>query len=116
MASGHWTMVSSGHLAYERLLAAPELDFVMAPIDYMGRGMGQGSTSMTVRESIRLKGKRMLQEMDQRTYTSNRKLTDFIELSDPLKNNAKEMKWQDATDSKELSKKFSLASDGVLEK
>ena len=110
---GHWTMVSSGHLAYERLLEAPELDFFMAPIDYIGRGMGQGSTSMTVRESIRLKGKRMLQEMDQRTYTSNQKLSDYIELSDPLKNNAKEVEWQDETDSKELSKKFSLASDGI---
>ena len=110
---GHWTMVSSGHLAYERLLSSPELDFFMAPIDYMGRGMGQGSTSMTVKESIRLKGKRMLQEMDQRTYTSNRKLTDFIELSDPLKNNAEETVWKNTTDSKELVKKFAMASDGV---
>jgi hypothetical protein len=110
---GHWTMVSSGHLAYERLLEAEELDFIMAPIDYMGRGMGKGSTSMTVRESIRTRGKRMLQEMDQRTWTSNRKLADFIELADPLENDAKEVEWRDETDSKELSKKFSLASDGV---
>jgi hypothetical protein len=110
---GHWTMVSSGHLAYERLLESPELDFFMAPIDYMGRGMGQGSTSMTVRESIRLKGKRMLQEMDQRTYTANRKLADFIELPNPFETNAKEVKWQDSTDSKELVKKFSMATDGV---
>jgi hypothetical protein len=107
------TMVSSGHLTYEKLLESPELDFFMAPIGYRGRGMGQGSTSMTVRESIRLRGKRMLQEMDQRTYTSNRKLADFIELADPLKNNAKEVEWQDTTDSKELTQKFSLASDGV---
>jgi hypothetical protein len=110
---GHWSMVSGGHLAYEQLLDSPDLDFLMAPIDYMGRGMGCGSTSMTVRETIRLKGKRMLQEMDQRTYTCNRKLADYCELADPLENNAEEVEWQDATDSKELAKKFSLASDGV---
>ena len=109
----YWTMVSDGHLDYERLLESPDLDFFMSPIDYMGRGMGCGSSSMTVRESIRLKGKRMLQEMDQRTYTSNRQLADYVELSDPLKNNAKEIEWHDPTDSKELSKKFSMASDGV---
>jgi hypothetical protein len=110
---GHWSMVSGGHLSYERLLESPDLDFLMAPIDYMGRGMGRGSTSMTVRETIRLKGKRMLQEMDQRTYTANRKLADFCELADPLKNNAEKVAWKDSTDSKEQAKKFSLASDGV---
>jgi len=110
---GYWTLVSAGHLAYERLFDSAALDFVIAPIDYMGRGMGCGSTSMTVRDTIRLKGKRMLQEMDQRTYTTNRKLADFCELPDPLASSAKDVKWDDASDSKEQAKKFSLASDGV---
>jgi hypothetical protein len=112
-SGGYWTMVSSGHLAYEKLLGSPELDFVMAPVDYMGRGMGRGTTSMTVKETIRLNGKQMLQEMDQRTYTCNRKLNDYCELPDPLQNIAEETEWEDTTDSKEQAKKFSLASDGV---
>lgn len=110
---GQWMLVSSGHLAYERLLDSPDLDFIMAPIDYVGRGMGRGSTSMTVKETIRLKGKRMLQEMDQRTYTSNRKLADYVELPDPLKNKADAVVIKDNTDSKELAEKFSMATDGV---
>lgn len=111
-AFGNWTM-TAGHLAYERLFDSPDLDFIMAPISYCGRGMGRGCTSMTVRESIALKGKRMLQEMDQRTYTSNHKLADFVELPDPLKNIAEEVEWKDATDSKELAKKFSMATNGI---
>ena len=110
---GQWMLVSSGHVAYEKLLDSPDLDFIMAPIDYVGRGMGQGSTSMTVKETIRLKGKRMLQEMDQRTYTSNRKLADYFELPDPLKTKADMVVMNDSTDSKELAKKFSMATDGV---
>ena len=109
---GYWTM-TAGHLAYERLLDSPELDFLMAPISYCGRGIGHGSVSMTVRESISLRGKRMLQEMDQRTYTSNHKLADYIELPDPLKNSAEKVEWTDATDSKELAKKFCMATDGI---
>lgn len=110
---GHWTMVSSGHLAYERLLDSPDLDFIMAPIDYVGRGMGRGSTSMTIHETIYLKGKRMLQEMDQRTYTSNRSLAEHCTLTDPLQHKAEEVKWENPSDSREQTKKFSLASDGV---
>jgi len=110
---GQWTLASSGHLAYERLLDSPDLDFITAPISYEGRGMGQGSTSMTVKESIHIKGKRMLQEMDQRTYTSNRKLADYFQLPDPLKTKAAEVIINDSTDSKELSKKFSMTTDGV---
>ncbi|MFA6567208.1 MAG: hypothetical protein WCS96_03275 [Victivallales bacterium] len=111
--TGQWTLVSSGHVAYERLLDSPDLDFIMAPIDYVGRGMGQGSTSMTVKETIHIKGKRMLQEMDQRTYTANRKLADYCELPDPLKTKADRVVMNDSTDSKELAKKFSMATDGV---
>ena len=110
---GYWTAVSTGHLDYENLLNSPDIDFIMAPVSYSGRGVGRGSTSMTVRESITLRGKRMLQEMDQRTFTSNHRLADFVELPDPLKNNAEKMEWKDSTDSKELSKKFCMATDGI---
>ncbi len=111
-AFGYWTM-TSGHMDYERLLDSPDLDFVMAPISYLGRGMGRGSTSVTVGKTIALKNKRMLQEMDQRTYTSNHKLAEYVELPDPLKHRAEETEWKDATDSRELAKKFVMASDGI---
>ncbi len=110
---GQWMLVSGGHLEYEKLLAVPELDFIMAPVSYVGRGMGHGTTSMTVHESIRINGKRMLQEMDQRTGTGNRRLADYIELPDPSQPAADQQEWSDHTDSRELAKKFVMAADGV---
>jgi hypothetical protein len=109
---GWWTM-TSGHLAYESLLDSPNLDFFMAPISYTGRGMGCGSTCATVRTTINRKGKRMLQEMDQRTFSSNRKLADYFELPGHSPKNEEKVEWNDPTDSKELSRKFALAADGT---
>lgn len=102
-----WTM-TAGHLAYEKLLKDENLDFVIAPI--IGYEMGSGSTSATIHETVTLHGKRMLQEMDQKTYCANRVMSDCCELPDPAKVETKVGTWDKSTDGKELAKKFSFMS------
>ena len=58
------------HSAYLKVFDAPELDFFLAPATYYDRAMGGGSGSMIAAESLTLRGKRMLNSCDHRTYTS----------------------------------------------
>ena len=57
------------HSDYLRVFDAPELDFFLAPATYYDRGMGGGSGSMIAAESLTVRGKRMLNSCDHRTYT-----------------------------------------------
>jgi hypothetical protein len=59
---------TSGHYALRRVLQAPAIDVLCAPISYWDRGLGQSGPAMTAAESVALAGKMWLQEDDTRTY------------------------------------------------
>lgn len=73
----------SGHVEMERILAAPEIDFLVSPGSYSDRAMGGGSGFQTLSGSERIAGKRHLHECDQRTSTYNPHLTDAVKLEFP---------------------------------
>jgi hypothetical protein len=58
----------SGHLALNKVLSSPYVDFIASPIDYGFRGMGGDSSPMPLLESIRLHGKIYFFEDDTRTH------------------------------------------------
>jgi len=74
------SLISRGHLDYERLLALPELDFLLSPGTYVDRAMGGGSGLMGPHGTVALKKKGFLHECDQRTHTYNANLTPFVNL------------------------------------
>ncbi|OQA85018.1 MAG: hypothetical protein BWY31_02150 [Lentisphaerae bacterium ADurb.Bin242] len=100
-----WTM-TAGHLAYEKLLESPNLDFVIAPV--INYSIGDGSVSATVHETVPLHGKRMLQEFDQKLWCYNRKLSDCCTLPDP--NQMQDISWNKDNGGAELSKKFTFGA------
>ncbi len=61
--------VSNGQLEYERVFAAPELDFIVAETVYDGREIGGGGGSRTMPKTAHRFGKRTLNACDHRTYT-----------------------------------------------
>ena len=73
-----WRANGCGHLAYERVMASPSVDFFISPGTYSERPIGGGSGSMAPNETIRLAGKRRLHETDHRTTTYNAKLNEFV--------------------------------------
>lgn len=60
---------SFGHLDYDRVFAAPELDFFIAPGNYSDRQIGGASGSQLIPGSVRRHGKRLLHEIDFRPHT-----------------------------------------------
>ncbi len=74
------TLVSCGHLEYERVLDAPEIDFLICPGTYRDREMGGGSGFLIPCGSAAVRGKTLLHECDQRTHTYNSYLTPYINL------------------------------------
>jgi hypothetical protein len=60
---------TGGHLAADRILRAPEVDFLAAPQSYYSpaHNMGGSGQSRAVQDSARLHGKLVLDEMDQST-------------------------------------------------
>jgi hypothetical protein len=66
--SDYSTYQRSGHLGLGRVLAAPEVDFLVSPYSYGFRGMGGDAPSMLPAESVRLHGKLLLIEDDTRTH------------------------------------------------
>ncbi|OGV36781.1 MAG: hypothetical protein A2020_03115 [Lentisphaerae bacterium GWF2_45_14] len=74
---GEYMLASSGHLAYEKLCESPYPDFFVAPISYCDRETGGGSGSQTAVGTIHLHGKQMLNSVDCKTYTANRKIGRF---------------------------------------
>jgi len=61
----------SSHLAVEKVLASPDVDFLMSPPMYTGRELGGTSTFMTYVDAVRLQGKLWLTEADYRTSLSS---------------------------------------------
>jgi hypothetical protein len=62
------TYQRSGHIGLRRVLAAPEVDFLVSPYSYGFRGIGGDGPSMVPAESARLHGKLVLIEDDTRTH------------------------------------------------
>lgn len=77
------TLVSCGHLEYERVLDSPDIDFLISPGTYRDRPMGGGSGFLIPEGSASVRGKRLLHECDQRTHTSNHFLLPYITLEMP---------------------------------
>jgi hypothetical protein len=61
----------AGHLALDRLLSSPHVDFLMSPPMYTGREVGGTSAYMSAEASVRLRGKLWLNESDIRTSLSD---------------------------------------------
>ena len=68
---GRNRLVSEGHLDYQRVFAAPEIDFAVAPGSYKQREMGGSSPFLVPVGSLKERGKGFIQELDMRTHTSN---------------------------------------------
>jgi hypothetical protein len=69
----HPGLREGGHLAWDRVLDAPELDFVASPASYWRRRGGAGVTmEMTPGASPRRRGKAWFLEVDQRTHLAPR--------------------------------------------
>jgi hypothetical protein len=69
--SGYSTYQRSGHLGLRRVLASPDVDFLVSPYSYGFRGIGGHGASMIPTASARLHGKLVLVEDDTRTHTFN---------------------------------------------
>jgi hypothetical protein len=76
--TGGERLLRTAHLAYERVLDLPGLDFLISPGTYRDRETGGGSGFMTPMGTVRLKGKAFLHECDQCTHTYNRHLSPYV--------------------------------------
>ncbi|MBQ6596337.1 MAG: hypothetical protein IJH79_02185 [Lentisphaeria bacterium] len=99
----NWAL-SAGHLSYEKLYNDPALDFVTAPI--CNYKIGRGSFPATTEATIRLAGKRMLDEMDQKTLCMNRRMTDFYEMPSPA--GREKVDWDSDADGRNMAKSFTF--------
>lgn len=76
-----FTLVSCGHLEYERVLASPDIDFLISPGTYTNqRNMGGGSGFLIPHGTASVYGKRLFHECDHRTHTYNPYLAPDITL------------------------------------
>ena len=96
--------LSAGHLSYEKLYNDPALDFVIAPL--CNYRIGKGSFPATTQETIRLSEKRMLDEMDQKTWCMNRRMNDFYEMPSPA--GMKKVDWNSDADGESMAKNFTF--------
>ena len=80
LEKSHHTLVSCGHLEYERVLDSPDIDFLISPGTYTDRQIGGGSGFLIPNGTAAVRGKHLLHECDQRTHTSNTYLTPYINL------------------------------------
>jgi hypothetical protein len=69
--SDYSTYQRSGHLGLKKVLASPDVDFLVSPYSYGFRGLGGDSPSMLPAESVRLHGKLLLIEDDTRTHADD---------------------------------------------
>ncbi|MBC7288134.1 MAG: beta-galactosidase, partial [Armatimonadetes bacterium] len=67
----HYHQAESGHLGIEKVLTAPEIDFLMSPPLYTDRAIGGVSGFMSVTDSVHGHGKIWLSEADYRTHLSD---------------------------------------------
>jgi hypothetical protein len=58
----------SGHYALAKVLASPDIDFLMSPSPYEDRGLGGASGYMTTIDSLKLYGKLYINQSDVRTF------------------------------------------------
>ena len=58
----------NGHLAIERLLQSPDVDFLAAPMSYICRNVGEPSLELACARSINRRGKVWINELDVRTH------------------------------------------------
>ena len=58
------SLASQCHLAYERVAASPDIDFLLSPATYSHRACGQPTRTMTVPATLRRHGKRFMHEID----------------------------------------------------
>jgi len=73
-------LLSGGCLEYEKVLAAPEIDFLIGPGTYTDRKIGGGSGFLVPNGTVSCYGKKILLECDQRTHTYSPYLTSDITL------------------------------------
>lgn len=59
---------NTGHFALSRVLASPDVDFLMSPTRYDDRGIGGGSGFMTTVDSFKLHNKIYIDQADIRTF------------------------------------------------
>lgn len=78
LEKGIGTLVSCGHLAYERVLDCENIDFLISPGTYRDRLIGGGSGALIPNGTVAVRGKRLLHECDQHTHTSNHHITPYI--------------------------------------
>jgi len=67
----HFHQAESGHCGIEKVLASPDLDFLMSPPLYTERQVGAVSGFMSATESVHAHGKVWLSEADYRTHLSD---------------------------------------------
>ncbi len=69
LASHPFGLQHGGHLAFDRVVAAPSIDFLTSPTSYLDRRVGAGySAFMCMTDSVRLHGKLWFNENDCRTH------------------------------------------------
>ncbi|MDD3886758.1 MAG: hypothetical protein PHI35_07795 [Victivallaceae bacterium] len=92
----------SAHLAYERVVNSPDIDFMISPGSYGDRAMGGGGGWLGCSGTEKIAGKIHMHECDQRTHTHNRDLTPFVSLKVPF--------WPDTkSDVAGIKREFALA-------
>lgn len=67
---GAGRLLREGHLAFDRVIASPDVDFFLAPGSYSDRQIGGASGFMVCLGSIRHHGKGFVHEVDHRTHTA----------------------------------------------
>jgi beta-galactosidase len=68
----------SGHLALQRVLESPEVDFVGSPYDYSNRGVGGVNSAQTMPGSLRAHGKQYINSTDIKLATDTHDWHSFI--------------------------------------
>lgn len=71
MEHGQGYLLSTGHLAFDKIFASDEIDFIISPSSYQDREMGGSSSFMLPVGSLKLHGKGFIREIDHYTHTAN---------------------------------------------
>jgi Beta-galactosidase len=66
------SVVHTGHLALDRVLASPDIDFIASPYTYDNKQIGGPNNSQTLPAAIQLHGKLYFNEVDTETYLHQR--------------------------------------------
>ena len=73
----------STHLAYEKVVRCPDIDFLISPGTYVDREIGEGSGWQSCAGTEKLAGKAHMHECDQRTHCYNHYLTPHVSFDVP---------------------------------